>query len=58
MKDKILELINEGLCTEEIVEKLYNNECISHELKEKYHNCCNEDADCYECWQIRIEKEY
>lgn len=58
MKEKILKLINEDMDIEEVLKKVYNNECIAYELNEQFPHYCHEDADCYECWRLRIEKEY
>lgn len=56
MKEKMLVLIEEGFSADKRVDKLYNYECIAYELNENFPSLCHSDADCYECWKLRIEK--
>lgn len=56
MKNKILELINNGMDIEEVTGKVYKNECMDIELKEDFPKCWREVAECFECWKRRVIK--
>lgn len=56
MKEKILDLINNGLDVEIVTEEIYENKCMAMEFKEDFPSYCNEDSDCFDCWKQKVLK--